>query len=145
MIRIKAVTLTQETKLLITEAHTVCFPNDERYCPEKGHWWIAYDGDRLAGFAGIRRSNRWSDAGYLCRAAVMPEFRGCGLQKRLIRVRIAKARSLGWRYCITDTRLNPKSANSLISCGFRMYLPRVPWSFRDACYWRLNLQVKPNV
>lgn len=93
----------------------------------------------LAGFAGLAPSSRWADTGYLCRAAVLPDYRGRGLQKRLIRVRIAKARRLGWRWLVTDTRQNPASANSLIDCGFRMFEPSEPWSFSDACYWRLKL------
>lgn len=138
--RISYTPLTPAVQLLIGQAHTECFPHDSAYLPGRGHWWLAHTKDKqLAGFAGLQESSQWSDTGYLVRAGVLPEYRGNGLQKRLIRVRIAAARRLGWKYVITDTRLNPESANSLISCGFRMYLPRKPWSFKDACYWRIKL------
>lgn len=126
-------------KLEVGNAHAICFPSDAPYVPEKGWWWLAKEGDTLAGFAGLTPSARWADTGYLARAGVLPAYRGHGLQKRLIRVRLAKARKLGFKWVITDTRLNPASANSLIACGFRMYQPSDPWSFKDACYWRIKL------
>lgn len=116
-----------------------CLPYDTPYDVSRGHWWIAYDGYLAVGFAGIVRSISWFDCGYLCRAGVLPEYRGKGLQKKLIRVREAKAKKLGWRWLITDTRDNPASSNSLISTGFKLYNPTVPWGFKDALYWRKKL------
>lgn len=104
-----------------------------------GWWWLAFDGDTPVAFAGLAPSSQWQDTGYLCRAGVLESHRGKGLQKRLIQVRAAHARRLGWQWLVTDTRRNPASANSLIACGFRMYEPSNPWSFRDAVYWRLRL------
>ena len=115
-------------------------PEDIPYKPDRGHWWIAYaeDGKPVA-FAGIVRSTRWTDTGYLCRAGVMYGFTGHGIQKRLIRVRLAQARKLGWNWCITDTTDNPASSNSLIACGFKMYTPANPWSFKNASYWKYKV------
>jgi GNAT superfamily N-acetyltransferase len=115
-------------------------PNDVPADPSAGHWWIAYDGDSPVAFAAVMQSVRWSDAGYLNRAGVLTSHRGKGLQKRLIRVREAKARALGWNWLITDTRHNPASANSLISCGYRIFLPSQPWGHADAVYWRKALK-----
>ena len=116
-----------------------CLPNDVPCSIIAGHWWIAYQADTPVAFAGMVASQRWSDTGYLCRAGVVPAHRGRGLQKRLIAVRMNKARRLGWKWLITDTRDNPASANSLISAGFRMYQPRDPWGWDDAVYWRRKL------
>lgn len=102
----------------------------------KGWWWIAYDGDDAVAFAGMVPSTQWGDTGYLNRSGVLPAYRGKGLQKRLIRVRERKARSLGYNWLISDTRQNPPSANSLISCGYRTFKPSKPWSYADAIYWR---------
>lgn len=114
-----------------------CFgPDEGRYVPPEGHWWIATVDGKEAGYAGMKPSVRWERTGYMCRAGVLAPFRGQGLQKRLIRARLAKARSLGWTTVLTDTRQNPVSSNSLIACGFRMYTPEYPWGFHDACYWR---------
>ena len=113
---------------------------DVPYQPDRGHWWIAYAEDgKPVGFAGLVRSMRWNDTGYLCRAGVMEGFTGHGLQKRLILARIKQARKLGWNWLITDTTDNPASANSLINAGFKMYTPGAPWSFKNACYWKYKV------
>jgi GNAT superfamily N-acetyltransferase len=115
-------------------------PEDEIYKPERGHWWIAYtEAGKPVGFAGLVRSIKWTDTGYLCRAGVLESFTGFGLQKRLIKVRQQQAKKLGWNWLITDTTNNPASSNSLISCGFKMYTPANPWSFKNACYWKYKV------
>lgn len=115
-------------------------PSDTIFRPDRGHWWIAYaeDGKPVA-FAGLVRSARWTDTGYLCRAGVLDEYTGNGLQKRLILARIKQARKLGWNWLISDTTNNPPSANSLINAGFKIYKPGSPWSFRNAIYWRYKV------
>ena len=116
---------------------------DTPYKPDRGHWWVAYAEDgKPVGFAGLVRSTRWSDTGYLCRAGVLDGFTGHGIQKRLILARIRKAKELGWNWLITDTTDNPASSNSLINCGFKIYTPSSPWSFKHAIYWKYK--VEPN-
>ena len=116
-------------------------PADTPYQPDRGHWWVAYaeDGKPVA-FAGLVRSTKWTDTGYLCRAGVLDGYTGHGMQKRLISVRIRKAKELGWNWLITDTTNNPASSNSLISCGFKIYTPGHPWGFRNAIYWKYKVQ-----
>ena len=116
-------------------------PADSPYKPDRGHWWVAYaEGGKPVGFAGLVRSIKWTDTGYLCRAGVLDEFTGHGLQKRFILARIRKARELGWNWLITDTTNNPASSNSLINCGFKIYKPGQPWGFRNAIYWKYKVQ-----
>jgi GNAT superfamily N-acetyltransferase len=116
-------------------------PEDIPYKPDRGHWWIAYaECGKPVAFAGIVRSTRWTDTGYLCRAGVIGSYTGHGLQKRLIKARLTQARKLGWNWCITDTTDNPASSNSLISCGFKIYTPSSPWSFKNAIYWKYKVQ-----
>lgn len=115
-------------------------PSDTPHAVDVGHWWIAYDEDKKpVGFAGMVRSISWYDCGYLCRAGVMDGYTGHGLQKRLINVRLTKAKKLNWKWAITDTTNNPPSANSLINAGFKIYKPTKPWSFRNAIYWRKRI------
>jgi GNAT superfamily N-acetyltransferase len=115
-------------------------PSDNIYKPDRGHWWIAYaEDEKPVGFAGLVRSIKWTDTGYLCRAGVLDGYTGHGLQKRLILARIKQARKLGWNWCITDTTDNPASANSLINAGFKIYTPGQPWSFRNAIYWKYKV------
>jgi GNAT superfamily N-acetyltransferase len=116
-----------------------CLPHDEPMDANTGLWWIAKDGDKLAGFAGMIPSVRWMDTIYLCRAGVVPAFRGKGLQKRLIRARINKAKKLGYKWVITDTTDNPASSNSLIGHGFKLFEPTKPWSFSNSLYFRLKI------
>ena len=116
-------------------------PEDSPYKPDRGHWWVAYaECGKPVAFAGLVRSIKWTDTGYLCRAGVLDGFNGHGLQKRLIKVRQAQAKKLGWNWLITDTTNNPASSNSLISAGFKIYTPGQPWSFRNAIYWKYKVQ-----
>lgn len=107
--------------------------------PNRGDWWIALNGKEPAGYAGMIPSVRVANAGYLCRAGVLPKFRGHGLQKKLIRLRVAHAKRLGWSVVFSDTIENPASGNSLIACGFRLYYPDKPYGSDGALYWRLRI------
>ncbi len=61
---------------------------------------------------------------YLSRATVDPAYRGRGIQKRLIRARIARARRLGCPRVVTYTNAaNVASGNALIRCGFKLAPP----------------------
>jgi len=115
-------------------------PQDTPYLTDRGHWWIVYApcGKPVA-FAGMVRSTRWTDTGYLCRAGVMDGFTGHGLQLRMIKARLRKAKELGWAWCITDTTDNPASSNSLINAGFKLYTPANPWGFARALYWKRKI------
>ena len=119
--------------------HSACFSHDELPNLTSGFWWLAYCNGKPAGFCGLERCDQWYNAGYLCRAGVAPKYRGHGLQKRLIQVRIAQARRLDWDWLISDTTDNPASANSLISKGFRLYIPSKPWGYKNTLYWRLEI------
>jgi GNAT superfamily N-acetyltransferase len=114
-------------------------PYDKPLRTNVGAWWLAWDDGEPVAFAGVRPSLRWIDCMYLCRSGVAPEHRGKGVQKRLIRVREAYAREMAMRWLISDTTNNPASANSLISCGFRMYEPAAPWGNRHTVYWKKRI------
>jgi len=125
---------------IIMYLQSKCLPSDAPMEVDRGHWWIAYTEEgKPVGFAGLIRSAQWSDAGYMCRAGVLPKYQGHGLQKRLIHARITKARSLNWSWLLTDTTDNPASSNSLIAMGFRLYIPSIPWGLKNSLYWRLDL------
>lgn len=124
----------------LEELHLKCFPSDEMYDMNRGDWWVAYSAIGLpVAFAGI--SNPEAGVGYLCRCGVLAGFRGFGLQKRLIRCRVAHAKKMGYNCVITDTTNNPASANSLIKAGFKMYTPAAPWGFTETIYWKLDAAV----
>lgn len=125
--------------LQLHELQRYCLPYDKVYPVTDGYWWIAYEGDEPVGFGGVVQSVRWSDCGYLCRSGVVPYFRGRGIQKKLIKVRIAHAKAIGWNWLVTDTTDNPASANSLISCGFKVFEPSKKWAFKHSIYWKKRI------
>jgi GNAT superfamily N-acetyltransferase len=137
MSKIRIIAVDSAYKALI-DLQLLCLPSDDPETPKEGSWWwLAIDEDgKAVGFAGMRPSDRWQQTMYLCRAGVLPEYRGQGIQKRLIRVRLIKARSLGNTHAITDcTTENPASARSLIAAGFRPYWPQIPWALPHSIYW----------
>jgi GNAT superfamily N-acetyltransferase len=115
------------------------FTGGEHRDIEKDHWWIALVDGVSAGFACLRI---YSDKiAYLALAGVLPEFRGRGLQKRLIKAREAFAKKEECAQMITYTAWkNWPSANSLIREGYTLYTPAgKPWGLPWSLYFRKNL------
>ena len=117
-----------------------CLPMDTVFTPDAGYWWFVYDARGApVGFAGMVHSTRWADCVYLCRAGVLEAHQGNGLQARLVKTRIKKAKQLGMNWVITDTYQNPASANSLINCGFKLFEPTKPWAGKGSLFWRYKI------
>jgi ribosomal protein S18 acetylase RimI-like enzyme len=103
---------------------------------------VTWEGKEPVAFAGLRLcampENR--GLGFLCRAGVLPAYRGRGLQKKLIRVREAAARQLGLKelvtYCLCS---NSPSINSLVGCGFRFYVPATKYGGAGSVYLRKEI------
>lgn len=138
MIRIRRVDASDpvvRAELLVMDEQL--FPPAHNVAPglDRGAWWIAEIDGRVVGYAGalVWEPDRCL---YLTRAGVLPEARGRGLQRRLIRARVAHARRLGLTGAYTYTlNWNEKSANNLIACGFRLWWPARPWAAKSAVYW----------
>jgi GNAT superfamily N-acetyltransferase len=113
----------------------ICLPHDKPYDVKRGFWWIVTENKQDIAFAGLSTVDGWANCGYLCRAGVVPEQRGRGIQRRLIKARIKKAEQLGWHTLITNTYENNKSANNLISFGFKMFEPERGWGTKGTLYW----------
>lgn len=111
------------------------FPNDEIVEPDRGFWWLAFSKGNPVAFAGMTILTEWPEAGFLCRAGVLADHRGHGLQRKLIRVRVNKAKRLGLNSVISTTYDNPRSANNLLAEGFRLYQPESPWGAEGTNYW----------
>jgi len=131
-----------QDKLLLRMQRRI-LPSDVPVTPsDRTVWWIAYDGDKPAGFASLTRDTDVQDGdfGHLSRSGVYKAYRGSGIQQRLIRARIAYARRSGWKVVVTDTQWwNAASINSLLSCGFRAFRPALPWMGDGTVYWRRNV------
>ena len=102
---------------------------------ERGYWWLAYEGERPVAFAGLIQARGSNDTGYFKRAGVLPCARGNGLQLRLMRARIAKAKKLGWTWIVSESTGTAHSANNFILAGFKVYYPAEPWAFKTSIYW----------
>lgn len=107
---------------------------------DSGHWWLAYLDKEPVAFAGMMPSKQYHGVGYFKRAGVDPAHRGNGLQIRLMRVRINKARKLGYSHLVSECTDTAYSANNFIKAGFKVYHPAKPWAFKNSIYWikRLN-------
>lgn len=118
---------------LINDLDRECLPFDDPYTYLRdAAWWVAWDGTEPVAFGGFRPIE---GAAFLCRAGVIPSHRGLGLQRRLIRVRLAAARRCGFGWAHTYTANgNCVSANNLIRCGFRLFEPSWYWGGTDALY-----------
>lgn len=117
-----------------------CLPADDLYDNDQAVWWVVYDGSIPVGFACAAPSKRWSDTIYLARAGITRQYRGKGLQKRLIKLRCTWAKRHGYTWAISDTTDNIPSANNLIACGFKMYNPTWPYGVKETLYWKYALQ-----
>lgn len=134
--------INEKTHTVLVGLHKLCLAADELPDFKRGYWWIVYEDVhryKPIAFCGMTAVPTWHNTGYLCRSGVLPEFRGKGIQKKLIQTRINKAKSLGWKMLITDTRDNLPSSNSLISKGFKLYRPQKPWSWPEALYWMRSI------
>lgn len=122
----------------ILQMHAQCFPGLD-FEHLHGDWWIAYDRETKApvAFAGLWPSVRIAGAGYLCRAGVLPQGRGQGLQRKLIKVREREARKKRWVVLLSDVAPgNAHSLNNLYACGFRAFVPGDPWTGDEWNYVR---------
>lgn len=132
-----------EVRTSLMKLHDATF-GDTAPTPDfgKGFWWIAYlDGEEV-GFAGMRQSRWYTDAGYMWRVGVLEEHQGHGLQKRFLRVRERLGRKLGYVGFVTDTRYNTPSMNNLIRAGYMAFEPKHPWSpLSDVIYWQKGAHV----
>jgi len=128
-------TIFEKHILALTRLHELCFPSDDMPDFKKGYWWIAYDDSEPVGFCGLTHVQSWDSAGYLNRGGMIRTHRGKGMQRRMINVRVNKARKVGWSWLISATRENIPSSNNLIACGFKLYNPNYEWLDGHSLYW----------
>lgn len=97
-------------------------------------WWVMLDEmSRIVAYCGSIYSKG------ICifnRAWVKKEYRGQGIHLKMIKIRLKSASSFN-KIAITYTTLdNFPSANNLISCGFRLYLPEYSYGGSDKLYFQ---------
>jgi GNAT superfamily N-acetyltransferase len=96
-------------------------------------WWVILDQGEIVSYCGSIYSKG------ICifnRAWVKKSHRGQGIQRRMIKTRL-KAASTFCHIAITYTTLdNFPSANNLIDCGFKLYLPEYSYGGSDKLYFQ---------
>lgn len=77
---------------------------------------------------------------HLRMTGTLPEYQGRGIQRRMIRARVAFARENGARVIRTYTRPdNAESMRGLMACGFKPYRPDDPYRGEGFVYWKRDL------
>lgn len=124
----------------LEEMHALCLPSDVQEDYLQGRWWVAFDsaGAPVA-FAGAIAVEPDKDLLYLSRVGVLPEARGRGLQRRLMRV-IERAHRPHHSAVVSTTFDNPPSANNFIRLGYVLYEPGTRWGAEGTCYWIKSLK-----
>jgi GNAT superfamily N-acetyltransferase len=99
-------------------------------------WWVIVSGNKIIAYCGC---NFTEGLCIFVRAWVHKDYRGQGLQKKMIKLRIKSAYDchIAITYTTTD---NYPSANSLISQGFKLYSPEYAYAGREMLYFQKPIQ-----
>ena len=123
----------------IENIQRICLEGDEpRVFQEADYWIMGFAGNIPACFAVVSQVSE--DTWYLSRAGVLPEYRGQGLQLKMIRARVNAVLKVNPNArIITDTAAwNIYSSNNLIKAGFRTFWPKEPWGLPEGIYWEYH-------
>lgn len=132
--------LTEQTRAIVAKLDKHCFPHDTpEPIDEERTWWIAWlvqgrSKQRTpVGFCAMRPSVIAQHA-YFCRAGVALAHRRRGLYRRMIQASALDAKRKGFVGVVTYTsRENTDSANALVSCGFKLYVP--PYEYAGPAHY----------
>jgi GNAT superfamily N-acetyltransferase len=117
--------------------HSICRPVQGQPDYKNTDWWVGYDQGQPVCYAGLEHQDSWA---LFSSAGVIPEYRGQGLQKRLIKARLKWLRVEGCKYAYTYTLpYNAASLNSLLRCGFKIYESKTDFAGPDYVYLRYIL------
>ena len=100
---------------------------------ENRDWWVGIENGKIISYCGCLYTETFC---LFNRAWVHPKYRGNGIQKQLIKVRLNAAKSKGLVTITYTTIDNPASANSLIKKGFKLYIPSWYYAGKDKLYFR---------
>ena len=114
-----------EDEALVLRMDAVCFPLDAPPVFAGAHWWIGWDGETPAAHCAWKIAEHDGVAvGFHYRGGVMPDFRGHGLQRLMLRLREDEMRRSGLKKAVTYTDADgAASMRNLIAEGFRPYAP----------------------
>lgn len=127
---------------LVRALFKIIMPSDE-YDDNDAHW-VAWDTDTWTpvGFA-TAKYYKDSNVVYMTSAGVLPLANGYGIQRKLIRARIAWAKRIGASLIHTYTLpKNYPSMINLLKCGFKFYIPEKEHHFggKDSHYYIIRFE-----
>ncbi|MGE5150964.1 MAG: GNAT family N-acetyltransferase [Rhodospirillaceae bacterium] len=116
--------LSREDAALIAQMDVVCFPIDKPAEFAGANWFIGWAGDRPAAYCAWKIVEHDEPVGFHYRGGVMPDWRGHGLQREMLRLREAEMREQGIAKAVTYTDADgAASMRNLIAEGYRPYVP----------------------
>jgi len=117
--------ISEADKAEIARMDAICFPVDAPAVIAGADWMIAWEGEASAAFCGWKTVEHDGMAvGFHYRGGVMPDFRGNGLQRQMLRLREAAMREQGLTRAVTYTDADgAASMRNLIAEGYRPYVP----------------------
>lgn len=122
----------------VKKIHSMCLPQDEWYEHEKNIYWLGSHNGKSICFGMATEYGR--GILFLSRCGVITSYRGRGIHKKLISIRLAHARKAGIRTVITYTEMeNYASSNNLIHYGFKLYDPECAYVGEGFLYWMLQI------
>lgn len=106
---------------------------------ERGQWFAVEHPDpaetKWIAFAGLVPFTPFPDVLYFKRVAVVPEFRGYGIQCQLMAAAEDAAVRQGCRLMVSTTDVvNVHSANNFVRRGWKLVNPEKPWE-PTSLYW----------
>ena len=113
--------LSHEDATTILRLDRRCFPEDKPPTLRPCVWWLAYDGRKPVGYAGILDGG--DGVFELVRVGVVKSHQGKGLGRRLLKARLdwAQKQHPDPRVITYASAHNYQSLNNLIAQGFRVY------------------------
>lgn len=131
--------LTPEIKTVLDNLDKELFYDSPLFDKRGSWWWVVYDGDKPVAFAGLT-PYPVNKTMFLSRCGVIKSYRGHGLQRKLIKKREEMSIKQAYSRIITYVSYgNVKSANNLIACGYRLYVPKFIWGFKDSYYFQRHI------
>ncbi|WP_428664544.1 N-acetyltransferase family protein [Reyranella sp.] len=131
----------------------ICFPVDEPPSIAGAEWVIGWDGEMPAAYCAWKTvEHDGVPVGFHYRGGVLPEYRGHGLQRQMLRLREARMREQGLTVAVTYTDADgAASMRSLIAEGYRPYVPTATTTLSGLgrlgrvgfVHWRKSLQMPP--
>jgi GNAT superfamily N-acetyltransferase len=127
--------------ILIDELNEKHFPGNPIKFSDRKTFFLAKSGSEVIGWCGYTLLPY--GVAEIYRTGVLYDFRNMGVKKKLVKAMerhaVKQGATLMQSYCSTD---NMASANSLISSGYKLYMPEVydEGDHRDWLCWRKKIK-----